>query len=409
MSDNDTAVATADPTLDALKGLLDGHFSRVDERVSQAMETVNAALKAFDDAPALKNSGFVSPDGETADKNIKTFADFLTAIKRKDDKRLRRVYGATKAMDDDGETKSLSGDTGATGGYTVPPQFINTILAAAAESAIMRPRAYVQPMASRTLTIPALDQTRAFSAGNTQYTGGIALNWTSEEASITETQPYFKEVNLEAWKLSGIAYVTSELNDDSAVGLESLLTRLFGTAVGYTEDYNFFQGDGVGKPLGIVNAPGTVTSGSSTVTAAGLETMMSRLFPDSLDRAIWVAHISLLPTIYALQAANNALVTFLPDLRGKPGRQLLGLPLFFTDKVPGSSATGKVCLIDPQYYVIGDRQNMQIAMSEHAAFTTDRIAWRVVHRVDGQPWIQAPVQITSSTSDAVSAFVAHGA
>lgn len=367
------------------------------DTVQSAIDTV---LKRFEDEPALKGSGYVTPDGGTADAETKSFADFLTAVKRRDIKRLDRVYGAIKSVD---------GELGTSGGFLVPPQFIPTLMEAAGEESIIRSRAYRQPMSSRTLTIPALDQQRTYSAGQTAYAGGVQLQWTAEEGTVSETSPFFKEVNLEAWKLSGVTYVTNEMMADSAVGLESLLVRLFGRAVGYIEDFNFIQGDGVNKPLGITNAPAAVTSGSSTVTAANLFGMMSRLFPDSMSRAVWIAHISQLPTIYALQNANNSLLTFLPDLRGKPGAQLLGLPLFFTDKAPGASAAGKVILADLSYYVVGDRQQMQVAMSEHAAFTTDRTAWRVVHRVDGQPWIQGSVPISASAAENVSAFVLHGA
>lgn len=384
-----------------LKTLLDTHLATVDQRI-------NEVLKQFEDAPAVKTAGYVSPDGGKADPEVKTFADYLTAIKRHDYKRLHDVYGVG-VTDENDATKSISGNTGAGGAVLVPQQFVPQLMQAAGESAIVRPRAYIQPMTSRTLTIPALDQQRTYSAGNTAYAGGLTATWTTEEGTISATDPLFKEVNLEAWKLTSLAYVTNEMMGDSAIALEALLMRLFGTVIGYTEDYAFIRGDGTAKPLGITNAPAAVVSGSSTVTAATLETMLSRLFPDSLDRAVWMAHVTLMPTILALQSTNNALVTFLPDLRGKPGRQLFGLPLIFTDKVPGSSSDGKVILADLSYYVVGDRQQMQIAMSEHAAFTTDRTAWRVVHRVDGKPWISGPVQISSTSTESLSAFVLHGA
>jgi HK97 family phage major capsid protein len=62
-------------------------------------------------------------------------------------------------------------------------------------------------------------------------------------------------------------------------------------------------------------------------------------------------------------------------------------------------------LADFQQYVIGSRQHIEIAMSEHVNFDTDETVWRVTARVEGQPWMNAPIAIGSGGSDTVSAFV----
>ena len=79
-----------------------------------------------------------------------------------------------------------------TGGYTVPPEFYRQLLAIIEEQTFIRPRAFVQPMASATLQFPFLDVTTAQAAGVTPFFGGVQMYWTAEAQTRTETEPQFK-------------------------------------------------------------------------------------------------------------------------------------------------------------------------------------------------------------------------
>jgi HK97 family phage major capsid protein len=61
-------------------------------------------------------------------------------------------------------------------------------------------------------------------------------------------------------------------------------------------------------------------------------------------------------------------------------------------------------LVDPQLYVIGDRMQIEIAASEHVNFLKNQMTWRVVERVDGQPWLEKPITLQDASST-VSPFV----
>ncbi len=50
-------------------------------------------------------------------------------------------------------------------------------------------------------------------------------------------------------------------------------------------------------------------------------------------------------------------------------------------------------LLDPSLYVIGDRMQIEIAASEHVNFLKNQMTWRVVERVDGQPWLDKPITL----------------
>jgi len=61
--------------------------------------------------------------------------------------------------------------------------------------------------------------------------------------------------------------------------------------------------------------------------------------------------------------------------------------------------------VDLSYYLIGDRQQMETANSEHYAFNTDKMAFRVIERVDGQPWLQSAITPNSGSANTLTAFV----
>lgn len=385
--------------LDALNTKVDG-LAKAMESIGPAFEKIDAILKRFESEPALKNAGFVSQDGGLKDPNVKTFADYLLAVRRNDTKRLTEHYGVKAA---------LAEDSGQTGGYLVPTQFRADLLMVAAEAGVVRPRAYKQPMATRELEIPALTQTAQPTAGQTNFFGGVRTWWTAEAGTIQESEPTFDMVRLVAHKIAGLTMTSNELLADSAIGLEALLKRLFGEAIAWQEDYHFLRGDGVGKPLGIQNAPALITvtrkGSGEDFEADDVGHMLKRLIPSSMRRAVWVLHPFVIPSLIKMTAASSAAVTWIGDMRNGMPATLLGLPIVFSEKLVASGSTFDVLLADFGYYVIGDRDELSIAYSEHYRFGTDQTAWRFTHRVDGQPWLKGKIYLPDATNT-ISPFVA---
>lgn len=373
---------------------------------------VGEALKRLEQLPVERRGGVVvggvSPDGGMADKEVKTFGDFLMAVKRGDVKRLHGVYGS-RVETRDGSIKAAQAEgAGSTGGYLVPAEFLPRLLQIAAENAIVRSRAYIQPMNSSTLNIPALDQSGTAGAGKSNFFGGMVASWTGEAGTLSETSAEFNQVTLVANKLGGYTLASNELMEDSAVALESLLANMMGRTIGWYEDYAFLRGNGVGQPLGVVNAPAaksvTRAGGGNAFDYADVTGMLKVLLPSSQGNAVWILHPYLLPDVAALQQTNNTMVTFSQNLRDGLPTRLMGLPIIWSEKVAAPGSAGDVILADFSYYVIGDRRSLAIASSEHYKFLNDQMTWRFTHRVDGQPWIKAPITLADNTNT-VSPFV----
>ena len=49
---------------------------------------------------------------------------------------------------------------------------------------------------------------------------------------------------------------------------------------------------------------------------------------------------------------------------------------------------GDIALVDWRFYLIGDRQAMSLAASEHERFSRAQTVIRTMQRLDGAPWIK---------------------
>jgi HK97 family phage major capsid protein len=410
-----TAVAVKDDPLDdlvgkELTGLLD-RFTR------SADAAITAALNKFADAQrmARKHAAplLFGAQGD-GDPRGKSFGDWLLGVARNDRGYLEKHYGSRF---NEWSTKAALGEaTGVAGGYTVPPEFYQSLMQVVAENTFIRPRAFVMPMAGATLQIPYLDITTVQSAGVSPFFGGVQMYWTAEAQARTETEPRFKQMELKAWELSGYSVSSNVLLQDSVIGLEKFLMTLFGKAIAWFEEYAFLQGNGVGKPQGVLTAGAAIATGNNggktgretanSVTFGDVAVMWSKLMPASWGSAVWAFSPSVVPQLLQLKdGANRAIfISIDQGITKAPNWSLLGRPAFPTEKLPALGTKGDVILIDPALYVIGDRMSVEVAASEHVNFLNNQMTWRVVERVDGQPWLEKAVTLQDATTT-VSPFV----
>jgi HK97 family phage major capsid protein len=160
-------------------------------------------------------------------------------------------------------------------------------------------------------------------------------------------------------------------------------------------------GNGVGEPLGFINCAAAVIAtavtgqGANTIIVDNLAAMFARMLPASLNRAIWVADIGAFPQL-ALMAVQGSITNSAPvwmnnGVQDAPPISIYGRPVYFTEKCPALGTTGDITFLDPAFVLIGDRQTVQVSASEHFLFSTDKVAYKILERVDSRPWIQSPL------------------
>lgn len=409
------------PTSDPLAPIIHKSMEIITQNVSKSLDSVfQIALKHFQEAQeqARRNSvPAIFGDGQTGDPKH-NFADWLQHAVSACTSKGKGAYEAADYLDKtykQGEINArhkaaLGESSGVTGGYTVPPQFADKIQAIMAEDTFIRPRAFVQPMTSASLQIPYLDITTAQAAGVSAFFGGMQASWTAEAQTRTEYEPQFKQLELRPWELSAYSVSSNVLLQDAIGGFEKFLMVLFAKVIGWTEEYAFLQGNGVGKPLGMLNTSGPVIqitrASAGKISYADVATIISRLLPSSLARAIWVVHPYGLTDLVQLRdpAGRVVWVNALAGAVDKIPGYLFGRPVFISEKVPQYGTAGDLSLLDPGLYVIGDRMALEVAASEHVNFLKNQMTWRIVERVDGRPWIEKAITLADGTNT-VSPFV----
>ena len=284
-------------------------------------------------------------------------------------------------------TAAYSSNNPESAGFLIPESTRAEIMSMALETAVIRPRATTITMSTKSVDVPFVDVTSHASS----LFGGMVWYWTEESGAITATEAKFGKVRLEANKLTGGARIPNELLAD-APALGSFLNRAMPEGLAFFEDIAFIEGSGVGEPLGFTQSPAIVQAtragANTTFAQADATAMYARMLPQSLGRAVWLVNQT--------QIDNVISVTDSIGLTGRnaadsPAMTLLGRPIIVTEKLPAKAngSGNDVMFVDLSYYLIGDRQAVSIDSSPHSRFMNDETELRVIHRVDGRPWIQS--------------------
>jgi HK97 family phage major capsid protein len=317
----------------------------------------------------------------------------------------RNVFESAESMRAQIRNAGMSERVPSSGGFLVPELMRSGILVAALEQSMVRQRATVIPMDTLRVPIPSIDDT----SHQTSVFGGVSAYWTQEGAMMEVSAPKFSRVMLEAVKLTLYTEVPNELLADAeAVGLTAWMARVLPTAVAFYEDTGFLTGSGVGEPEGIVNAPGAITvsrQASNQIILTDVIDMFVRLLPVASKGAMWAcspdAVGQLLQMALLVAGTDNSNPTTSPvsppawlmsmnAIEDVP-QTLLGRPLEITEKTGPLGSKGDLMLVNWAYYLLGDRQQIQAAVSQDYRFQEDMTAFRWIERLDGRAWIRTPL------------------
>lgn len=391
----------------------------VTEGESGGGETINdrieKVLKFIEDEPKLRRAGYVTDAGGSNDPHVKSFGDFLLAVKRGDRKRLTTIYKSRRAEEfdsEDPEVKDLMEDSGGSGGYLVPDEYMTSLLKIAETNNGVVSRVQSIPVNKVSGYWPSLDQFVAptAGAGNTAYAAGVTAAITAEGGALTETEPGFEMISWRVHKIGGYTQVSNELIADSAVTIEALLTSLFGVAIGAKTEYYILRGTGVGQPLGILNSPALINVTPDTnnlFSFIDAVTMQSR-FKSVGGTPVWLMHPSVWPDIMTMEIGTAGANAWVANMQATAGNTLNGYPFVQSEHLPQANNSGDVMLVDLNAYLLFRRSGLAIAFSEHVGFLNDLGTWRFTQRQDGQPWLKNAITLADPQgSYTMSPFVNH--
>jgi HK97 family phage major capsid protein len=285
----------------------------------------------------------------------------------------------------------------ADGGFLVPEALRSQLLQIALEMAVVRPRATVVPMETARVGFPAIDST----TNDGSVMGGMIAYWGEESAALTESDPKFGKVELDAKKLTGLSVVPNELLQDSLISFAALVEQLWPQALAFFEDSAFMSGTGAGEPkgfLGAGNSAGIAIAketgqAADTIVVENIIKMYSRMLPSSLARGVWICSPEAIPELFtmALSVGTGGGPVMLTNVVGPAPVTIFGRPLIISEKAGRLGDRTDIAFVDLSYYLIGDRQTMTAASSTDWKFGNDQTAYRIIQRVDGRPWLKSAI------------------
>lgn len=294
------------------------------------------------------------------------------------------------------------------GGYVVPPGHAADLLERAYSTGEILRRVSKLPMASNKLSIPLIDESTR--ADGSRF-GALAMNWTDEAVEIVASRPKFAARELTTKKLAGLCYVTDELLQDSpALGI--VLERLIALEAGFRIEDSIINGTGAGRPLGILNANALITvaaesgQAGSTVQAANIINMWSRLWVGAKPNAVWLVNTDIFPQLLGMtwSAGTATVPLFAWSADGVP--LLLGRPVVETEHSAVLGTVGDIILCDLGEIMLGERTGgLRTDLSLHVRFANHENAFRFIWRTDAQPkWSSATTPKNGSST--VSPYIA---
>lgn len=307
---------------------------------------------------------------------------------------------------------SFSSEEPGAGGFLIPELQRAEILQLALEESVVRSRATVIPMSTLRVPIPTVDDTSHV----TSLFGGVQFYWTEEAAALTESTATFGKVVLDAKKLTGFWKTPRELLQD-APAFAAWFDERVPKGFAWAEDVAFMTGDDAGQPLGFINCPASVQVAAETGQDTGtivwenIVKAYARMLPQSLKNAVWVASINTFPQLatMALSVGTGGGPVWFGHY-ATPGSEappimIMGRPVIFTEKVNALGTTGDINFVDLSYYLVGDRQEVRVDSSDQFLFQNDQLAYRMISRVDGRPWLQSALTPHYGGTDTLSPFV----
>jgi len=352
---------------------------------------------------------------DPGERPFATFGAFLDAV--------RRAEGPGAYVDprltEQAAASGLGEDVPSLGGFLVQKDDATDILSRAYTTGEILSRVRRIPIGpnSNGLRIPYVDET---SRATGSRWGGVRAYWMAEGVEKTASHTKYGQLELALNKVACLGYITDELIQDTTA-MDALLTQAFAEELAFVIEDSFIRGTGAGQPLGILNAPCLVSVAEEATQAAGtfrgnnaLE-MWKRLDARSRSSAVWLHNQDVETDLWSMSAYSeavlgaaaaitNTLPMVIPHGVGFNKSEfpsLFGRPLIPTEYCSTVGTQGDVILADFSQYLVIDKGGAVPASSMHVRFIYDEMCFRLVYRIDGQPWWPAaltPYQGTNTTS-----------
>lgn len=384
-------VDSEDKAIDeAAKKLADKAVADAEDRISKSIDKLTAKLdKGFlevaDDAKIDVNSPKFIVDKKYGKKTVEELEDIKEVVADRQKKGKQVTEISRKSLNfvqawltgDKQKLQVLVEGTGARGGFLVPDDYADMIIEDIRDASTMRGIADVMTTTSDTLHLPNL-------AARPQ------ASFRAETAVKQTSTVDFGENVFTPYSIASIVGLSNELVADATLGVgASIVNKVaeyMATAIAEREDRAFWTGSGTAEPTGVDQYTlGTMDGGITDESRAdALIQTYFRLPQGYRNRAVFAANAATLERMRTLKDQQGNYL--MGAITGTAVPSILGRPVIEANWVAG----GTVYFGDFSYYVIVDREGLEVRVSDEAvvasqsAFERNLTFVRVEKRVDAE-------------------------
>lgn len=390
-------------TAEEAKRDLDAEETKAWDERNARMDVIDARLKelvegekrskeagdAFDALMETKRTGPPSPGGgEDVNAQLRAFlrGESGRALEVVPAERERAPFRRSAE-----EARDLTVGSATAGGNTVPTSFYSRLVAHLIE---------VSGLLMLAPTVLNTDSGEALQIPKTTAHGGAAL--VTEGNAISESDPTFGQVTLNAYKYGVLLQISYELLEDTGVDLEGYLAMQAGRATGNAFGAHAITGDGTNKPNGVAGAATSGVTGATSVAGAFtadnlIDLHYSVISPYRNSKSCgWLMRDASVGAVRKLKDSTNQYI-WQPSLVVGAPDTLLGKPIHTDPNVAAVGLSARSVLFgDFSQYFVRFVRGMRFERSDDYAFNQDLITYRCLMRADGD---------LVDTTGAIKAFV----
>jgi HK97 family phage major capsid protein len=281
--------------------------------------------------------------------------------------------------DDDGlrglelDGKSMNTAVNAEGGYLVDPQTSEMIQSVLRSSSSLR-------------SVANVVQVEASSFDVLIDSADTGAGWADEVASTAETDtPQIERISIALHELSALPKASQRLLDDSAFDIEGWLAGRIADKFARAEADSFINGDGAGKPTGLLNHPtvendawlwgnlgyvatGTAGDFGATSAADAIVDLVYSLGAQYRANATFVMNSKTAGAVRKMKDADGRFLWSDGLAAGEPAR-LMGYPVLIAEDMP-DIATDAMAIAFGDFgsgYTIAERPDLRVLRDPFSA------------------------------------------
>lgn len=364
-------------------GMLDAESAKEYDRMEQEIVKMGETIDRMERAEQLERE-LENPNGEML-KNAPEKTGNGKKSRTATDEYRKAFWDSMRGKNNARVRDALEEGTLSEGGYLVPETFETKLIDALNEQNKLRAYCTTVYTEYGTHKIPVV------------ASKGSAA-WLDEEEAFTESDDSFTQVTLSPHKVGTLMKVSEELLQDSVFDLENYIAKEYGRRIGAAQEDAFINGNGSGKPTGMLNGTG---GAGTAVTTAAADKITSDEVLDLIYglKSVYRKNGVLLmndSTVKVLRQMKDGQGQYIwqPGLRIGEVDRLLNHPVITSPYMPEIGSGNKVIVFgDLSYYWVCEHKGRTFQRLNELYAANGQIGFRGMERVDGKLILTEAVKV----------------